>query len=215
VEEVWGYRSVEKSALDVYDFGSSRDFGLSARGKLGAERKIGYHLMVGNGNGEGPELNKGKKLMGALSYRLTEQLIVQGYADWNSHPDGDQYTLQGFIGWEGEKLSMGVLYAWQTRKGAKTNGDDRQLDLVSVFANVELTEKLAAYGRIDHLFGNYVGGEGNDYLPFNPQGEPTLIIAGIDLTVGPDIHVMPNVEAIVYGETDAGIQPESDLIPRL
>jgi hypothetical protein len=34
VEDVWGYRSVEKTPLDMQDFASSRDFGLSFEGEL-------------------------------------------------------------------------------------------------------------------------------------------------------------------------------------
>ena len=218
VEDVWGYRSIEKSPLDLFDFGSSRDFGLSFKGQLGAEQRIGYHFFVGNGNSNGAELNKGKKLMFSLSYKLTDNLIVEGYGDWNETADDpeerDSNTLQGFIGYQTDAVDVGALYAHK-RFESSLGMDSEGLDLVSIFASATFSDRLSAFARADHLFGSNPNGPSNDYIPMSDAGEPTFLVGGIDITLHENINLMPNVEAIVYGEDDAGIQPDADIMTRL
>ncbi|MDZ7680518.1 MAG: hypothetical protein U5J63_02120 [Fodinibius sp.] len=154
-EDVWGYRSVEKPPQDLYDFGSSRDFGLSFQGTLGQGKDFSYHFFVGNGNSNRPDVNKGKKVMLALGYNITERLVVEGYADYNETADDpsaqDYYTGQVFAGYRSDNLNIGVLYSHQNREAA-VGGSDVGLDLVSVFANARLSEMVSGYLRADHLF---------------------------------------------------------------
>ena len=49
VEKAWGYRHVEKTPVDLYKLGSTRDFGVGVKQKL--SEKLDGHLMIGNGNG--------------------------------------------------------------------------------------------------------------------------------------------------------------------
>ena len=218
VEDVWGYRSVEKSPLDLFDFGSSRDFGLSFKGKLGGNDRVGYHFFFGNGNSNGAELNKGKKVMLSLSYKLTDKLVVEAYGDWNETADDpdarDSNTLQGFIGYETEVVNIGALYAHK-RFESLIGSDSDGLDLVSLFANVTLSNNLSAFARADHLFDSNPNGPSNDYIPMSDAGEPTFLVGGIDIKLHENIHLMPNVEAVVYGEDDNGVQPDTDIMPRL
>jgi hypothetical protein len=215
VEEVWGYRSVEKSPLDLYDFGSSRDFGLSFKGNLDANDRLNYHFMFANGNSNRTELNKGKKISLALSYYFTKNVVIQGYGDWNNNPgNSDTYTAQGFLGYQSKGLNLGALYAYQFRNNADLLGD-LNLDLVSLFTNVRLTEKLKTFVRVDHLFDRNPTGTGNNYIPISDQTESTFLTGGVDITLEENIHLIPNLEAIIYGENDAGFSPKNDLIPRL
>lgn len=215
MEDIWGYRSIEKSPQDLYDFGSSRDFGLSFKGNIGSADRLKYHFMVGNGNSNRSELNKGKKFMFALSYYLTENLVVQGYGDWNDKEgDTDSYTAQGLIGYQGDNFNLGGLYSYQVRENAAATGDFN-LDLVSLFTNIRLSEQANFFARVDHLFDPNPTGPGNDYIPFSDQAESTFITGGIDVALEENVHLMPNIEAIVYGENELGIRPDTDLIPRL
>jgi len=217
VEDVWGYRPVEKSAQDVYDYGSSRDFGIAFKGKVGKENKVNYHFFVGNGNSNKPEVNKGKKFMLSLGYELTDHFVIEGYADWNDAADDpnsqDYYTTQAFAGYQSENLNFGALYSYQVRDNRV--GDDIKLDLVSVFTNFRFNEKVKGYLRTDHLFDSYIGGANNSYLPFAMGVESTLIVGGVDILLEDHIHLMPNVETIVYGENSIGQTPDTDIIPRL
>ncbi len=214
-DEIWGYRSVEKSALDLYGFGSSRDFGLSLKGSFAGAEQLSYHFMFANGSGDGTELNQGKKLMLALGYNLSEQWVVEGYVDWDDRPGNqDTYTAQGVVGYQSEAFNAGALYAYQFRKNTEFSGD-MNLDLVSVFANARLNETLKIFARVDHLFDQNPDGPGNDYLPISDRAESTFLNGGVDILLHPDVHLMPNIEAVVYGEDAAGTRPRTDLIPRL
>ncbi|HEX6981790.1 MAG TPA: hypothetical protein VF181_03425 [Balneolaceae bacterium] len=213
VEETWAYRSVAKSPLDLYDFGSSRDLGLSFIGELGEAGKFNYHFFIGNGNGESADFNEGKKIMLSLGYDLTEHFFIEIYGDWNDATgEQDIYTLQGFIGYRSDAFNFGALYARQLRQ---TIGPDLNLDLVSVFTSMQITEKTGGFLRVDHMFDPYPGGEDNAFLPFSPEAESTFLVGGIDYKLHEMVHLMPNVEAIFYGEDAFGITPETDIIPRL
>lgn len=214
-EDIWGYRSIEKSPLDLYDFASSRDFGIAFKGNLDEADRLNYHFMFANGNSNSTELNKGKKFMLSLSYDLTDHLVIQGYGDWNDNPGStDTYTMQGVMGYMSDNLSVGGLYAHQIRENATIDGD-LELDLISVFANARLSQQLKIFSRVDHMFDPNPSGPGNDYLPISDQAESTFIAAGVDVGLHEQVHLMPNIEAVVYGENEEGVQPDTDLIPRL
>lgn len=213
--EIWGYRSLEKAPQDLFGLGSSRDFGLSFKGKIGREKRLGYHFFAGNGNHTKNELNKGKKLMLALNYWLTDHLVVEAYGDWNDRPDDtDWSTLQGFVGYKSETVNIGALYSSQRRENFNPSGDE-VLDLVSLFTNVQLNEKLRGFLRADHLFSPHPEGSTNSYLPMSTEAEPTFLVGGVDISLKENIHLMPNIESIVYSEDEAGNHPDSDIVPRL
>ncbi len=218
VEDVWGYRSVEKSPLDLYDFGSSRDMGVSFKGNLGPSNKVSYHFFFGNGNSNRPEIDKGKKLMLALGYQPTEHLVVQGYLDWNDSADNpnetDSQTAQLFASYQSDDLNIGALYAYQHRNPL-VGGSDVNLDLISIFGSMSITSSVNGFLRVDHLFDPYMGGSGNSYIPFAETAESTFLVGGADIKLEDNISLMPNVEAIVYGDPAFGATPDTDIIPRL
>lgn len=218
-EDVWGYRSVEKAPLDLHDFGSSRDFGIKAQGKLGANGKLQYNFMFGNGNSNKSEIDQGKKWMLSLAYNLTEHFVIEGYGDWNDQAgDTDYYTLKGFAGYQSDSFNAGFVYAHQKRDNFFAETDqmtDLELDIISAFTNFSISEKATGLLRVDHMFEPNPNMMDNDYLPFNIESESTLIIAGIDFAVDENIHLIPNIETIIYGENAAGETPTTDILPRM
>jgi len=214
-EHVWGYRSVEKSPQDLFSFGSSRDFGIAAKGQLDEAGKFHYHFFFGNGNGNKSEINKGKKFMFSLSYDVTDNIVVQGYGDYNDQTgDQESYTLQGFAAYRSDRLTVGALYSYQEQTNI-VGSQNYDKNLVSIFTNFGISEKVKGYLRADHLFDYYLGGSTNSYIPFASNAEPTFLVGGIDLSMDKNVHLMPNIEAIAYGENSVGQTPDTDLIPRL
>ena len=121
-EKVWGYRSVAKTVLDWNKIGSSADLGAALKGAAG---QLHYHLMVGNGTGQGPEDDHGKKFYGSLSFKTAGRLILEGYADFNARPAGlNERTFKGFVGWQGVRGSVGLEVFSRTNELAGDNGDD-------------------------------------------------------------------------------------------
>ncbi|SHF51160.1 hypothetical protein SAMN05443144_109142 [Fodinibius roseus] len=217
IEDVWGYRPVEKAPQDLFGFGSSRDFGVSFKGALGSDQQAGYHLFIGNGNSNKAELNKGKKIMLALSYNLTDHLVLQVYGDWDDRPgSSDWKTVQGFSGYQSEHFNFGISYTHQIRENINNSLGDNELDLVSLFTNMELTDNIKGFARADHLFDPVLDGESISYLPMSSAAESaTFLVGGVDLSLHENIHLIPNVETVVYGENEAGVRPNSDIVPRL
>lgn len=214
-EKLWGYRSIEKSPQDLYGYGSSRDFGLAFKGALGSSKDFTYHFFLGNGNSNKPEIDKGKKVMLSLGYHLTEHIVVEGYGDYNSQADNpDSYTAQATGGYESEQLNVGLLYSYQHRD-PQLGGFSQDLDLVSVFANFTINKNMNGYIRADHFFDGHPKGSDNSYVPFAEDVESTFLVTGADFTLSDKVHLMPNIEAIVYGENEQGVAPTTDIIPRL
>lgn len=219
VEDVWGYRSVEQTPLDLYGFGSSRDFGVAAKGSLGDMGSLEYHVMLGNGNSNASEFNRGKKSMLALTYNISEEVVVQIYGDWNDlEGETDWLTIQGFAAYQTDDWAVGVLYAHQNRNNARLTPGGRRdwnLDIASVFTNFSISEKHRGFLRIDHAFDPVPGTQDNDYIPISNRAESTFMVGGIDLELDPKVHLMPNIELIFYNNPVAGDTPDTDFIPRL
>ena len=67
VEGFWGHRPIEKTPIDLYRMGSSRDTGVAYKGAA-YEGRVFYHAMFGNGSGDRAETNEGKKVMAGLGF---------------------------------------------------------------------------------------------------------------------------------------------------
>jgi len=214
IEKVWGYRSVEKTPLDLQKMAGSRDFGLALKGRLDAADRVRYHVMLANGNGNADETNKQKKVMAALAVWLTDALVVEGYADYDGRPDHEsRWTWQGFAGWQGERARLGLQFAHRVQQ--QTAGPDLAWDLVSAFAAAAVADRVWLFGRADTVSDPNPEVVDNDYLPFAPDASSTLLLAGVDWAVSPQFHVMPNVEVVTYDAADGGADPDTDVLPRV
>jgi hypothetical protein len=227
VESFWGLRPVEKSPLDFYRWGSSRDIGVAMRGYFDSSRKFGYHAMIGNGSDTSQETNEGKKLMLALDMKLGGGAYVQLYGDHEKDKGGTSShssitTYQLFTGWKGDRGRAGLLYANQVREqGSAANLD---LTLYSLFGVVNLSNEWSVFARADrHADPNpemdkipYFGLSKTGATDTNTAEDSTLLVVGLDHShAGGTIHIMPNVEVFQFGKNKSGQEPGSVVIPRL
>ena len=212
LEKMWGYRAVEKTALDLYKMGSSRDFGLAAKGPLDAAGKVHYHVMLANGGGTSSEVNQGKKAMASLAVSPVPELTLEAYADFEARPGrADVYTVQGALFYVSDAGRLGVQFAHQNQQ--VEGGGDRSLDVLSLFGSVQAGKAVRLFGRFDRQFQPNPKGEKVAYLPFAQTAEANFVVAGLDYAVNEKIHFMPNVETIFYANA-AGATPDTDVIPR-
>ena len=191
-EKVWGYRSIAKTVLDWNKIGSSADLGAALKGAAGQLR---YHLMVGNGPGQKPEDDHGKKFYGSLSFKTADRLILEGYADFNAKPAGrNERTFKGFVGWQGAKGAAGVEVFSRTHERAGAGGEDQVITGISTFGSLPLSAAFKGFGRFDA-----VSHDAED-------DRDLLFIAGLDYAAAKAVHLMPNV--IVESSTgrDANVQ---------
>ncbi|MFC1526795.1 hypothetical protein ACFL6X_08315 [Candidatus Latescibacterota bacterium] len=190
-ERVWGYRSIEATIMDVRKYGSSADLGVALKGKAGS---LAYHFMVGNGPGQKPEEDNGKKLYASVDFVGIEGIHLEGYVDYSMRPaDQNKMTLKGFLGLEREGFRAGVEPFIRIHQEA-TPGEDQTLTGVSVFGALDLSSSLAGFGRVDMI---------NDDV-----GDTTdlLLIAGLDHSPAKDIHLMPNLYVNIPDGPDPSIQ---------
>jgi len=205
-ERLWGYRPIEKAPQDLHRISSSRDLGIAVIGTLGAENRYRYHVMAGNGSGTGSETNEGKYIGGAFSVAPTKTTLVELYADHDSRPgDDDRTTVQALAHVQGTRTRGGVLFTHQMR-------DSGDIDLASVFGNMDLRKNLTVVGRIDRMFDPNPEGDRIPYLPFDRTSESTLFIAGVDWKLHKNVSILPNLEYVHYdGDLDDDILPRVTL----
>ena len=215
VEPVWGYRSVERTPLDLNKFGSSRDFGIAFKGAIDEEKKIGYHIMLANGNSTSSEVGKGKKIFASISFSPGSGFVLEGYADYDDRPENKRrITLQGFAGLKLDNLRLGLQFVHQARSIAR-NESDLKLRMVSTFVVTKFNEKFSGFARYDKMFDPNPDGAKISYIPFDPTAKSNFILAGIDFMAGPGVNIIPNIETVIYEKNSSGVTPGPDIIPRL
>lgn len=213
VEGFWGYRSIEKTPLDLYRMGSSRDFGVAYKAKA-MDGKIFYHAMFGNGAGEGSETNEGKKGMFSLGFRPTDALVAELYADYEDRTGNtDRTTLHGFLGWKGDTSRYGLEYGWQDRE--TETGPSEDVSVASLFGVWGITEKSTLVARWDHAFDGFDDSSKIPYIPIANDTEFDLAILGWDYKLHKQISLIPNLEYVMYRDTDGLPAPDDDLYARM
>ncbi|MEN8376762.1 MAG: hypothetical protein ABFS34_15145 [Gemmatimonadota bacterium] len=201
IEGQWGYRGVEKTPLDLFKMGSSRDFGIAFQGSIDESRKVRYHVMLGNGASTKAETNKGKKIMGALQFYPTSNLILEAYADRESRSDDkDRTTYTGTAVVRGERGRIGLLAARQVR--TEPDEDDVDVDILSVFGVLEAGERAHLLARWDRMASPIPDGAAISYFRMDPTSEGNFFLAGADIMLHDNVHVIPNLELVSYDDDD-------------
>ena len=134
VENYWGYRSIEKTIMDLNKISFSADLGIAIKGSL-VDDKVYHWLTIHNGTGYGSsEVDRYKKFGYSFWITPVEGLIVEGYADYeNQNPNDAQtasvlsiakdytgcngyYTLKTFVGYEQHRYTIGAEFFMRTNK---------------------------------------------------------------------------------------------------
>ena len=214
LEGIWGYRSVEKTPLDLQRFGRSRDFGVSFRGALDSERKVRYHAMIANGSSTKGETNAGKKVMGALAFYPTNSFLFEVYADYEDRPgDTDRSTYQAFTAFTSDRGRVGLQAVRQRRD--VTGAEALDLDVASVFGVFELTDTLNLFTRYDRMLDPNPDGDNISYIPFDQAVKANFALFGVDVEISESLNLIPNVEWVFYDESSLRSRPDQDVIPRV
>ena len=215
LEDLWGYRHLEKLPGELQGFNGSRDRGIAAAGTVGAAKKLAYHVMVGNGSGTRNELDGKKKVAGELNYWLTDHVVAEIYGDFEDRSgDTDRTTFRGFVGYKSEKFRAGAEYEQQTRDQA--NADSYDLRVFSAFACGAVSEKVWLVGRVDRAMDEGASSPGAPYFPMSSAAPSTFVLAGVELLARENITFTPNVEVAMYDDPDGGgPAPDNDVVGRV
>lgn len=220
IENLWGYRSLEKTPLDLQKMAPSRDFGIALKGNIDASKKVSYNLMFANGASNKGETDKGKRFYGSLAFKPVDGLIIEVYGDYETQKDDKSYYVyQGFVGYGDSWGRIGAMYSRRHFKQEIAGADDvkNDYDIISAFAVVKASEKVDIIARYDRNFGdgfeqNY-SGHSISYIPFadNPGAPSNLIIGAISWQAAKNVWLIPNIKYVFYGEPDAGAKPSEDI----
>lgn len=206
VDEIYGYRSIEKSIADFRGLGSSSDIGVIFKGFVDDGHKVGFNAMLGNGLGNKPEDNRYKKAYLALPLQLTTDFRLEPFVDYEWGPNGaDKTTYKVFAWYELRRAALGAEVVDRVNH-RRTGGNTEPFGL-SFFGRLKVAETATLFGRYDRWQPN---------TRATNRIDSDLYIAGIDWEPYKDVHVMPNIEAANYrarGTTTA--PPHHDLQARI
>lgn len=214
VEDTFGYRPIEKSPLDLYRMGSSRDKGISIAGPLGSDGKADYTLMLGDGSGTKSMTGGTHTIYARIGYELTPELSVDLYGDWWKRLGGvDWTTVKGELFYVHDDLKAGFSYAHQLRQ--RPGVADVNLDVISFYGEYAATDTLSPFLRVDIVDDLLPDAQKIEYYRMSPDGKPTLVAIGLRIKVTDDFEITPSWTGVSYRGVGGAPSPGSDSIFRL
>jgi hypothetical protein len=213
-EPVWGYRSLEKTIMDMRKIGGSNDVGISLQGKLNDKGDFGYNIMIGNGSGAKPEADKYKKFYGDVYVKLMDQKILLDVGTDNEWSQASPYqksktTYKAFLAYQGKNFTMGLEAFQQVQKNSTifTEADPSTVkdtvnavaSGISIFARGTLSSKLAWVLRYDYYNPDSKFNKDNVYAAsYAGINTESFILAGLDFAPVKNVHLIPNVWYDMY-----------------
>ena len=201
-EGIFGYRPIEKTIEDLHGISASRDLGVSFNQVFSDQFKAG--LLIGNNSGNGVPTNKYKATYLYLQYNPVKELTVLLNGQYNSGPAGLNNRIVDIIAnYANSSFSIGGQYF---ANGVSTSAAGTlQRNGFSLNGWVALVDNLRLVARFD----NYVPtttGQKTSYA----TATQNLIMAALDWTVEKNVHIMPNIESVSFGNSGS----TADLLAR-
>lgn len=224
-EAAWGYRSVEKTIMDLRGIVASRDLGLSLKGKLTDNGMFNYWLMVANGAGTGNvENDKYKRYYALIQVKPVQNLQATVSVDFAARADFlDPYqsgvrvgngmtTMSGFVGYSEGKLNAGAEGFLQSTANGYDNGTalaSKNAVGLSLFGSYNLEADMAIVGRYDYY-------DPNTDTNVRAYGDiRNYIIAGFAWKPDPNVSVIPNILYETYESAINGTSFASSITARI
>ena len=121
-EEVWSYRSVERTVSDLYGT-PCYDLGASLQGWFDEAGKFGYNIMAGNGTMAKPETDQNKWFYGNVYAKFFDKrLVINLYQDyerlnWGVYTPGAKAGIASPNGaWYHDRNMTKLFAAWNTKR---------------------------------------------------------------------------------------------------
>ncbi len=209
-EKVWGYRSIEKTIIDMRGLGKSNDLGIAWQGKLNDKGDYGYNFMVGNGTAQKLETDKYKKFYGEFYAKLMDQkIILDVTGDYEpSSKTQSKTTLHGFVAYQTDPFTAGIEIVTQTQTDAAvdtTSGAANAKNVnvtpfgISIFARGQIIpDKLNYFARFDNFNPDTKFDASIKYKKSPTNYSENFITAGVDFTPIKNVHFEPNIWIDTY-----------------
>ena len=190
-ENNWGYRFIEKSAIDKNGFSSTADIGIGFSKFL--TDNLNFSLQMVNGEGyKSPQIDEYHKISLNATYGESKLNKNDGYNAGlvysTEETDADPETMMSlFGGFAGNGIRLGGEY------GVNTKGDDKET-FISVSANYGLKDNMDLFARYDMHDPNVdVEKDGDNYL-----------ITGVVYDCGSGLSISPNMRMASHeNDTDS------------
>ena len=182
-EKNWGYRFIEKSAMDKYGFSSTADLGIGFSRALVNQLKMSLQVVNGEGY-KNPQSDKYHKIAFNSTYGEHNLVKNSGFnagVVYTTEPTDDEPNtmISLFGGFAGMGLRLGGQFNMLTKGGIESQ-------VISVSSNYSVTDKLDAFVRYDMFDPN------TDRMD-EEKDNSTYLIAGIQLSCGNGLLVAPNI----------------------
>lgn len=207
-EGVWGYRSLEKTIMDMRKIGSSNDLGVALQGRFNDRGDYGYTLMIGNGTGQKAETDKNKKIYGDVYAKFFNQKILVDLGADNEISqrlpyDKSKTTIKAFVAYQTVPFTAGVEMFQQTQKnntiytslaGVKDTVN-ASASGISLFARGVLIDKVLNYVlRYDYYNPDSKFDSQNKYASsYTGEMKESFFLAGLDYAAAKNVHFIPNI----------------------
>ena len=194
-ESNWGYRFIEKSAIDKNKFSATADIGVGFSRSL--IDNLNLSLLFVNGEGfKKPQGDKYHKIAFNATYGEGNLNKNDGYnaglVYTTESTDTDPTTMASvFGGFAGMGLRLGGEYDMLTKGSVESN-------IISVSANYTVRDNIDIFARYDMVDDNDdTDKNGNNYL-----------VTGIVLACDGGISIAPNLRMVNYENTDKDSEME-------
>jgi len=198
-EKFWGYRYLYKSFMDENRFGSSADLGAGIQYSPG--KLLTADLIFSNGEGyKDLQFDKIYRLGAGITLIPIEGLILRGYYTIHTS-ETKQMTLSGFAGYRMKRLRIGAeynhMFNYKFNKGYDRFG-------YSLYSTYAFSEKWELFARYDQIYSNILPEE---ETPWNLAGDGSAVIAGIQYTPAPFVHLALDYQDWVEYAENGGSEP--------
>tara|TARA_Y100000746_G_scaffold225909_1_gene230276 strand:+ start:553 stop:1506 length:954 start_codon:yes stop_codon:yes gene_type:complete len=201
-EKTWGFRFLQKSAMDKYKFSSSADIGVAYSGKM---NNLNYSIMYTNGSGyKETENDEHKKTSIQLVYGEKKLVKNDGFnigLSFAFEPYDEEQEDEGSTIITNNTMLLS-LYSGYAKNGLRVGGEfDRYRDdgsnltkqIIAAYISYQFTEKLQGLFYID----NYESDKYND------GDVNTDMIIGLNYKPEKGLTMTPNIRISTPEEGDS------------
>jgi hypothetical protein len=213
-ESVWGYRSLDKTQLDLRNILSSRDIGVSLKGKIDNDGLFNYGVQYGNSSGMKPETDNNKRLSAIFHVKPIKNFQFTIYGEQNYIATDTNWTNYSiFAGYsEKDNFSFGAeFFMISQAKSFKKTGETELQPLkklgISVFGNYCFLPDFSVILRYD-IF------DPNTDSDFNGDSRQ-YFIAAIDWKIDKKCSIIPNIQYETYQRKTISQQYDPSLNARI
>jgi hypothetical protein len=218
-EAAWGYRSLEKTIMDLRGIVPSRDLGISLKGKITGDGILNYWVMWADGSGNSPETDKYKRYYAHIQVKPVTNLQATFYVDYKDAANNAAGNSTGtttaafFVGYAepfAYNFNAEVFMNSQANSFMPAGGSLGSKNGLgfSLFGSYNVLPELAAVARYDYWDPNTDGAA-------NAKGDVrNYILAGASWKVDKNVSIMPNIVYETY-ESIGAYSPDASVTGRV